>query len=184
MSDSNTHSPLDVPYLMVGKGAGVFAGNRHMAAPKGTQLANVMLTRGPAATAPRSTTSASAPAPSRCEGIAGGRAIASLALAPVKRLAILCRRPLGMSSRPRAGLPPLVDAVKRGDREAGARVAARQGRRQRAGGRRHHGAALGRRRADDARAGHAAACRRRRQRQGGQSATAFRPSRWPPPTAA
>jgi hypothetical protein len=44
MSDSNTHSPLDVPYLMVGKGAGAFGGNRHLAAPKGTQLANVMLT--------------------------------------------------------------------------------------------------------------------------------------------
>jgi hypothetical protein len=44
MSDSNTHSPLDVPYLMVGGGAGQFAGNRHIAAPKGTQLANVMLT--------------------------------------------------------------------------------------------------------------------------------------------
>jgi hypothetical protein len=44
MSDSNSHSPLDVPYLMVGKGAGQFAGNRHIAAPKGTQLANVMLT--------------------------------------------------------------------------------------------------------------------------------------------
>ena len=44
MSDSNTHSPLDVPYLMVGKGAGAFTGNRHIAAAKGTQLANVMLT--------------------------------------------------------------------------------------------------------------------------------------------
>jgi len=44
MSDSNTHSPLDVPFLMVGKGAGSFAGNTHHAAPKGTQLANVMLT--------------------------------------------------------------------------------------------------------------------------------------------
>ena len=44
MSDSNTHSPLDVPYLMVGKGAGEFVGNRHIAAAKGTQLANVMLT--------------------------------------------------------------------------------------------------------------------------------------------
>jgi hypothetical protein len=44
MSDSNTHSPLDVPYLMVGKGGGAFTGNRHLAAPKGTQLANVMLT--------------------------------------------------------------------------------------------------------------------------------------------
>jgi hypothetical protein len=44
MSDSNTHSPLDVPYLMVGGGAGAFKGNRHLVAPKGTQLANVMLT--------------------------------------------------------------------------------------------------------------------------------------------
>jgi hypothetical protein len=44
MSDSNTHSPLDVPYLMVGGAAGAFKGNRHIAAPKGTQLANVMLT--------------------------------------------------------------------------------------------------------------------------------------------
>jgi hypothetical protein len=44
MSDSDAHSPLDVPYLQVGKGAGVFTGNRHLAAPKGTQLANVMLT--------------------------------------------------------------------------------------------------------------------------------------------
>jgi len=43
MSDSNTHSAFDVPYLMVGKGAGLFAGNRHLVAPKGTQLANVML---------------------------------------------------------------------------------------------------------------------------------------------
>jgi len=44
MSDSNTHSPLDVPFLMVGKGAGAFTGNTHHTAPKGTQLANVMLT--------------------------------------------------------------------------------------------------------------------------------------------
>ena len=44
MSDSNTHSPLDVPFLMVGKGAGAFKGNNHHVAPKGTQLANVMLT--------------------------------------------------------------------------------------------------------------------------------------------
>jgi uncharacterized protein DUF1552 len=43
MSDSNAHSPLDVPFLMVGKGAGLFKGNRHHAAPKGTQLANLML---------------------------------------------------------------------------------------------------------------------------------------------
>jgi hypothetical protein len=32
-----------VPYLQVGKAAGAFAGNRHIAAPKGTQLADVML---------------------------------------------------------------------------------------------------------------------------------------------
>jgi len=44
MSDSNAHSPLDVPYLQVGGAAGLFKGNRHVAAPKGTQLANVMLT--------------------------------------------------------------------------------------------------------------------------------------------
>ena len=44
MSDSNTHSPLDVPYLMVGRGGGLFKGDRHLAAGKGTQLANVMLT--------------------------------------------------------------------------------------------------------------------------------------------
>ena len=44
MSDSNAHSPLDVPYLMVGSGGGLFKGNRHLAAKKGTQLADVMLT--------------------------------------------------------------------------------------------------------------------------------------------
>jgi hypothetical protein len=43
MSDSNSHSPLDVPLLMVGKGAGRMKGDRHIAAPKGTQLANAML---------------------------------------------------------------------------------------------------------------------------------------------
>src|SRR5687767_1486929 len=44
MSESNEHRPIDVPYLMVGKGAGAFTGNRHLVAPKGTPLANVMLT--------------------------------------------------------------------------------------------------------------------------------------------
>ena len=44
MSDSDRHSPLDVPYLQVGKGAGLFRGDRHLAAPKDTPLANVMLT--------------------------------------------------------------------------------------------------------------------------------------------
>ena len=46
MSDSNAHSPLDVPYLMVGKGAGAFTGRGHIASPKGTQLADIMLTVG------------------------------------------------------------------------------------------------------------------------------------------
>jgi hypothetical protein len=44
MSDSNSHSALDVPYLMVGNAGGLFKGNRHLVAPKGTPLANVMLT--------------------------------------------------------------------------------------------------------------------------------------------
>ena len=43
MSDSNTHSALDVPLLLVGKASGRIKGNRHIAAPKGTQLANAML---------------------------------------------------------------------------------------------------------------------------------------------
>ena len=43
MSDSNSHSAIDVPYLMVGKGAGLFQGNRHLVAPRGTPLANTML---------------------------------------------------------------------------------------------------------------------------------------------
>jgi len=43
MSDSNAHSPLDVPYLMVGKAGGRFTGRGHMVAPKGTQLSNLML---------------------------------------------------------------------------------------------------------------------------------------------
>jgi hypothetical protein len=43
MSDSNTHSALDVPLLLAGKANGRIKGNRHLAAPKGTQLANAML---------------------------------------------------------------------------------------------------------------------------------------------
>jgi hypothetical protein len=46
MSDSDAHSPLDVPFLMVGRGAGSIAGDRHIKAPKGTQLSNVMLAVG------------------------------------------------------------------------------------------------------------------------------------------
>jgi hypothetical protein len=43
MSDSNTHSALDVPLLLAGKANGRIKGDRHVAAPKGTQLANAML---------------------------------------------------------------------------------------------------------------------------------------------
>ena len=43
MSDSNTHSALDVPLLLAGKGMGKLKGDRHIAAPKGTPLANAML---------------------------------------------------------------------------------------------------------------------------------------------
>jgi hypothetical protein len=46
MSESNAHSPLDVPCLMVGKAAGAFRARGHVVAPKGTQLANVWLTVG------------------------------------------------------------------------------------------------------------------------------------------
>ena len=45
MSESDTHSPLDVPLPDGRQGGGAFKGNRHLAAPKGTQLANVMLDR-------------------------------------------------------------------------------------------------------------------------------------------
>jgi len=43
MSDSNSHSALDVPLLVAGKGMGRVKGNRHIAAAKGTPLANAML---------------------------------------------------------------------------------------------------------------------------------------------
>ena len=43
MSDSNTHSALDVPLLLAGRAGGRMKGDRHVAAPKGTQLANAML---------------------------------------------------------------------------------------------------------------------------------------------
>jgi hypothetical protein len=43
MSDSNTHSALDVPLLLAGKATGRIKGDRHIVAPKGTQLANAML---------------------------------------------------------------------------------------------------------------------------------------------
>ena len=46
MSDSNAHSALDVPLLLAGKASGRMKGDRHIAAPKDTQLANAMLDLG------------------------------------------------------------------------------------------------------------------------------------------
>lgn len=43
MSESNNHSRLDIPTLLVGGGAGLLKGNRHIRAPKETPLANFML---------------------------------------------------------------------------------------------------------------------------------------------
>ena len=43
MSESNNHLRLDVPTLLVGGGAGLLKGNRHIKAPKETPLANFML---------------------------------------------------------------------------------------------------------------------------------------------
>jgi hypothetical protein len=43
MSDSNSHSALDVPLLVAGGAGGRIKGGRHLAAPKDSQLANAML---------------------------------------------------------------------------------------------------------------------------------------------
>jgi hypothetical protein len=43
MSESDTHSRLNVPIALVGGGAGLLKGNRHIQAPKETPLANLML---------------------------------------------------------------------------------------------------------------------------------------------
>ncbi|HWN87297.1 MAG TPA: DUF1552 domain-containing protein [Vicinamibacterales bacterium] len=43
MSDSNSHSAVDVPLLLAGKAAGRLTGDRHIAAPRATPLANAML---------------------------------------------------------------------------------------------------------------------------------------------
>ncbi len=43
MSESNTHSRLDIPTLFVGGGAGLMKGNRHVQAPANTPFANVLL---------------------------------------------------------------------------------------------------------------------------------------------
>jgi hypothetical protein len=43
MSESDTHSRLNVPTLLMGSGAGLFRGNRHLTAGKETPLANFLL---------------------------------------------------------------------------------------------------------------------------------------------
>src|SRR5207247_8079383 len=43
MSESDTHSRLNVPVALVGGGAGTLKGNRHIQALKETPLANLML---------------------------------------------------------------------------------------------------------------------------------------------
>ena len=43
MSESDNHSRLDIPAAIVGGGAGLLKGNRHIQAPKETPLANLML---------------------------------------------------------------------------------------------------------------------------------------------
>jgi hypothetical protein len=43
MSESDTHSRLNVPVAILGGGAGLLKGNRHVQAPKETPLANLML---------------------------------------------------------------------------------------------------------------------------------------------
>ncbi len=43
MSESDLHLRLDVPTLLVGKGAGLYKGNRHLAAPKETPIGNFLL---------------------------------------------------------------------------------------------------------------------------------------------
>lgn len=46
MSESNTHSRLDVPTLLCGGAAGHIKGNRHLKMPKETPLANLMVSIG------------------------------------------------------------------------------------------------------------------------------------------
>jgi hypothetical protein len=44
MGDSNLHDHLDLPVFLAGGGAGKYAGNRHITNPKGTPMANLLLT--------------------------------------------------------------------------------------------------------------------------------------------
>jgi len=43
MSESDTHSRINIPTLLVGKGAGMVKGHQHVAAPKETPMANFLL---------------------------------------------------------------------------------------------------------------------------------------------
>ena len=43
MGESDIHSRLNVPTLLVGRGAGLFKGDTHLTAPKNTPLANFLL---------------------------------------------------------------------------------------------------------------------------------------------
>jgi uncharacterized protein DUF1552 len=43
MSESDTHSRINIPTLLVGKGAGLVKGHQHVAAPKETPMANFLL---------------------------------------------------------------------------------------------------------------------------------------------
>ena len=43
MSESDTHSRLNIPVAIAGGGAGTLKGNRHIQAPKETPIANLML---------------------------------------------------------------------------------------------------------------------------------------------
>jgi hypothetical protein len=43
MSESDLHWRLDVPTLLVGKGGGLYTGNRHVVAPKETPIGNFLV---------------------------------------------------------------------------------------------------------------------------------------------
>ena len=44
MGDSNAHDHIDLPVFIAGGGAGKYEGNRHIATPKGTPMANLFMT--------------------------------------------------------------------------------------------------------------------------------------------
>ena len=44
IADPNSHSPLDIPLVLAGGGAGNLKGGRHIRYPKDTPLANLHLT--------------------------------------------------------------------------------------------------------------------------------------------